>query len=47
METEMEKVTRAAPLDEHLRAREIDRHRVRVEEIKRRAQHWRLADCGR
>ena len=41
----MDKIAGDAPLDEHLRAREIDRHRIEVEEIKRRARHWRLTDC--
>lgn len=31
---------------DHLKAREIGRHRVQVAEIKRRAQQWRLTDCS-
>lgn len=30
---------------ECLKAKEIGQHEMRVDEIKRRAQHWRLVDC--
>ncbi len=32
-------------LDEHRRAQEIGGHQAQVEEIRRRAQDWRLMDC--
>lgn len=32
-------------LDEHHRAQEIGRHQAQVDEIRRRAQNWRLMDC--
>lgn len=45
MDVDIEHVGREDTLDEHLRAQEIGRHRIEVEEIKRRAKHWRLMDC--
>jgi|GEM_PF-1008623 len=46
MQTEMKETAGDPAVDEHLRAREIDRHRIEVEEIRRRARHWRLTDCA-
>lgn len=33
-------------LRDHLRVRELESHRIEVEEIRRNARHWRLMDCS-
>ena len=43
--SDVQPTERVGRFDEHRRAQEIGRHQVRVDDIRRRSQNWRLMDC--